>query len=221
MNNPNKNQMNSNIFKTALCLTLSAFAISASAQKKYTEGVITANASIMGNNIEGKNQFTSDSTAYSFGMGPANVKMVSSAKEDFVAVLVDIPVASRKIAAVLTPAEIEEELSKIPSFTFTPTEEAKVISGFKCKKVLAKEATSGKSYDVWVTQDISIPTNVVEKYYVKAGGFPVQYTTFQNGRETTVTVVSVVDQKIPKGTFSIPKDFTRISYSDLKAMGGN
>ncbi|MEO6149687.1 MAG: hypothetical protein ABIN95_08405 [Mucilaginibacter sp.] len=212
--------MNNKIFKTALCLTLSAFAISASAQKKYSEGVVTLNVKAQGTTVETKSYFTADSTAYAFSAGPASVKLVSNTESTFFAVLVDIPVAGRKIAAVATPAEIEDGLSKIPAFTFTKTEEAQVISGFNCKKVVAKDVTSGKSYDVWVTNDIAIPPSATEKYYAKAGGFPIQFTAFQMGKETGVTVTSVSDQKPPKGTFTISKDYTRISMSDLAAMNG-
>ncbi|RCH55992.1 hypothetical protein DJ568_04385 [Mucilaginibacter hurinus] len=208
------------ILKTALCLTLSAFAINAHAQKKYSEGVVTLTVKAQGNNVETKTYFTADSNAYTFSMGPANLKLLSNSNADFFAVLVDVPVAGRKVAAVSTPAEIEEGLSKLPVFTFTPTTEKKVISNFNCNKVVAKEAKSGKSYDVWVTKDVSVPQGVLERYYSKIDGFPVQFTAFQMGRETEVTVTGVSDQKVPKGMFTISKDYTRVSMSDLAAMNG-
>jgi hypothetical protein len=212
--------MSNKIFKTALCLTLSAFAISASAQKKYTEGVVNLNVKAQGNTVEAKSYFTTDSTAYAFAAGPASVKLLSNTASSFFAVVIDIPVAGRKIAAVATPAEIEDGLSKLPTFTFTKTEEAQVISGFNCKKVIAKDAASGKTYDVWVTNDVVIPPSATEKYYSKVGGFPIQFTAFQMGKEASVTVLSVSDQKPPAGTFTISKDYTRISMSDLAAMNG-
>ena len=111
-------------------------------------------------------------------------------------------------------------MAQLPTFTFTPGTETKQISGFNCKKVQAKDNKTGKSYDVWVTNDISVPTTALPPYYKTIGGFPVEYTQFQQGQSTDVTVTSVTDQKAPAGTFSIAPDFDKITMDDLKSMGG-
>jgi hypothetical protein len=136
------------------------------------------------------------------------------------AVIVDVAVASIKKAAIYSPAEIEEELAKMPVLTFTPGTETKVISGFNCKKVVAKDSKSGKTFDVWITNDVSAPSTAVQSYYANVGGFPVQYTSFRDGQSTEVTVKSLTEAKTPAGTFSIPADFDKITLDDLKAMSG-
>ncbi len=50
--------------------------------------------------------------------------------------------------------------------------------------------------------------------------FPVQYTAFQQGQSTEITVSSVTDTKAPAGTFGIAPDFDKISKDDLAAMSG-
>jgi hypothetical protein len=44
--------------------------------------------------------------------------------------------------------------------------------------------------------------------------------SFQNGQPSEVTVKSIVEQKVPAGTFNIPGDFEKITMDDLKAMSG-
>ena len=212
--------MKNKLFTAALGLALTATAMSASAQKAYKEGVATLSMSVMGQTVEAKSYFSADSTAVAFSAGPANIKVLSDNKGTSMVYLVDVAVASIKKAAVATPAEVEEEYAKLPVYTFAPTTETKVINGFNCKKVVATDAKANKSYDVWVTNDISLPLNAAAKVYAKSGGVPIQYTSVRDGQTSEVTVKSVTEQKLPAGTFAIPSDFEKISMDDLKAMSG-
>lgn len=212
--------MKNKLFTVAFGIALTATAMSASAQKAYKEGVATISMNAMGQAIEAKNYFSVDSSAVSFTTGPANIKVLTDSKGTYMAVLVDVAVASMKKAAISTPAEIEEAMSKMPMFDFKPTAEAKVINGFNCKKVIATDPKTSKAYDIWVTNDVTLPVNSASKFYAKAGGFPIQYVTFQNGQASEVTIKSIVEQKVPKGTFSVPADFDKITMDDLKSMSG-
>jgi hypothetical protein len=212
--------MNIKLFTVALGITLSATAISASAQKAYNEGVVIIGTSMQGQTVEAKSYFRADSAALAFSAGPANIKILTDAKGQSTAILIDVAVASMKKAAIMSPAEVEEAHSKFPTFTFTPGTETKVISGFNCKKVVAKDAKTAKTYDIWVTNDVSLPTTAIAKYYTGAGGFPIQYSSFQDGQSTEVTVKSITEQKVPAGIFGIPADFEKITMDDLKAMSG-
>jgi hypothetical protein len=204
----------------ALGITLSATVMNANAQKAYTEGLVTYKTDMRGQQVEVKDYFKTDSTAVTFSAGPASIKILSDAKAKFFAVLVDVPVASIKKAAIATPDEIDQMLAGLPAFTYAPSTETKQISGFNCKKVVATDPKTSKTYDVWITNDISVPTTAIPKYYSSIGGFPVQYTAFQQGQTADVTVSSVSDQKAPAGTFAIAADFDKITMDDLKAMSG-
>lgn len=201
-------------------IALSATVMSASAQKAYTAGTITYKTTVRGQDIEAKEYFTADSIATSFTAGPATIKVLANANHTSMAILVDVPVASIKKAAIMTPDEIDQAMAQLPTFTFTPGTDTKQISGFNCKKVSAKDNKTGTSYDVWVTNDISVPATALPPYYKTIGGFPVQYTQFQQGQSADVTVTAISDEKAPKGTFAIAPDFDKITMDDLKAMGG-
>lgn len=214
--------MNIKLFNIALGIVLTASTIGASAQKNYTQGIITISTDMRGQSVEAKEYFTTDSAAIAFTTGPATIKVIADAKSTFFVVLVDVPVASIKKAAVYTPSEIEQAMDAMPKFTFAPGTDTKVISGFKCKKVVATDTKTKKNYDVWITNDVTVPTTGMQKYYAAIGGFPVQYTSFSEGQEASVTVSGIAVTKAPAGTFNIPADFEKISLDDLKAMrGGN
>jgi len=204
----------------ALGLALTATAMSANAQKKYSEGVIDFTTQMMGRPVEAKNYFRADSSAFAFSNGPANIKILTNAAATSMVVLVDVAVANIKKAAVASPDDIDQAMAALPQLTFAPGTETKVINGFNCKKVVATDKKTSKTYDIWITNDIEIPSTGIAKYYQGIGGFPVQYTSFAQGQSTEVTVKSVTEQKLPAGTFGIPADFEKITMDDLKAMRG-
>jgi hypothetical protein len=212
--------MKINILSAALGIALSAAVMSANAQKTYTEGTVTYKTNMRGQDVEVKEYFRPDSNAVTYTVGTATIKILSDANQKSFAILVDVPQASMKKAAIMTPDEIEQAKNGLPSFTYTPGSETKQISGFSCKKVVATNTKDKKTYDVWITNDITVPSSAIPSYYKEIGGFPVQYTTFQQGQSSDVKVSSVTEQKAPAGTFGIASDFDKITMDDLKAMSG-
>ena len=214
--------MNIKKLTVALTAVLSVSTISSRAQNKYTEGIVTYMTKINGQQLEMKEYFTSDSNAVTYTVGPATIRMLSDANQKSFAILLDVPKASMKKAAIMTPEEVAQSKSSLPSFTFAPTSEAKQISGFNCKKIIATNTKDQKTYDVWITNDITVPATAIPPYYKEIGGFPVQYNIFQDGQSSDVKVSTVTGDKAPPGTFGIAADFDKITMKDLKAMtGGN
>ena len=207
----------------AVGIALSATILNANAQKSYTEGLLTLKTSTGGQDIELKEYFRSDSAAATFSAGPANIKLLADANYKFYAVLASVPAANIKKAAIYTLGEINQVVSSFPAFTFAPLTETKQIAGFNCKKVVATDTKTQKTYDVWITNDISLPASVIDKYYASIGGVPIQYPSFQQGPDGALvinvyTITGVSDQKAPAGTFGIAPDFDRISKTELDAM---
>ena len=215
--------MKTKLLSVALGIALSATVFSAVAQKSFTEGLVTLKQSANGQVIELKEYFRSDSIATIFSAGPANIKLLADANYKFFAVVAEVAAYKIKKAAIYTPAEIKQIVSGFPAFTFAPSTETKKISGFTCKKVVATDTKTQKTYDIWITNDISLPPAVIEIYYASIGGVPIQYTAFQKGPDgvwgaADVTVSGVSDQKAPAGTFGIAPDFDKISKDTLDAM---
>ncbi len=199
---------------------LTTLALSVNAQKKYTEGNIVYTVNAMGQDVDGTTYFKPDSSSFSFQRGPASIKMISNTAVDYFAVLVDVPIANMKKAAISNPGEIEEAKDKDPNYTFAPTTDTKKIGDFNCKKYIAKDSKSGNSYDLWVTNDITAPANLLTRFFTGVSGVPVQFTAIQMGQPQTVTLKSISDAKVPAGSFGIPADYDKITMADLQAMGG-
>ncbi len=206
------------LLSIVFAITLSAATTIAIAQKTYTQGVVTYSTNMRGQDVEVKDYFTRDSIAAMFTAGPATIKILSDAKHTSFALLMDVPVASIKKAAIATPDEVSEMMAALPKLTFAPGTGTKQISGFNCKKVVVTDAKDNKNYDVWITNDIEAPPAAIPLYYQAIGGFPVQYTAFSQGQVTDVTVSGVSEDAAPAGTFSIPDDFDKITMSDLRTM---
>jgi hypothetical protein len=218
--------MKPKFLSVAVGIALSATVLSANAQKKYQAGLVSIKTSAGGQAIEMKQYFRSDSIATTFSAGPATIKLLADANYKFFAVVAEVAAFKVKKAAIYTPDEIDQALSVAPAFTFVPSTEKKQISGFNCKKVVATDTKTQKTYDIWITNDISLPTAVIEKCYATIGGVPIQYISFQKGPDGTLsiadnTVIGVSDQKAPAGTFGIAPDFDKISKAELDAMAGD
>jgi hypothetical protein len=207
-------------FILGIVLAFSCIAISASAQKTYTEGTATYALATPIGNVEAKIIFNADSNAFVTQQGPANIKAIENTKGTYAVVLVDVPVVSIKKAAVLTADEIKQAVTNAPKYTFTTTTETKQINGFNSKKVIAKDAKSGSTIEIWVTNDIKAPANNLTKIFEGAGGYPVQFKTTQSGQTFDATLKSIAQEKIPTGSFGIPAGFERISLNELNSMGG-
>jgi len=207
--------MNFKILAAGLGIALTSFAINANAQKNITQGYATFPTTVRGTMpATGTIYFTADSASTIVNFGAGTFKMLTNAKHDYLAIVLDIPVAGKHKAGIATAAEIEQMQANVPTFTFTPTTETKVISGFNCKKVVAK-GDNGKSYDVWITNDITVPATAYPVYYAGIGGYPVQFTSFQQGQEIIITITSVTEGPAPAGTFAIAKDIPSGPLSDL------
>jgi hypothetical protein len=211
--------MNIKLFSVAMGIALTATAISANAQKTYTEGLVTYTMTTAAGSSDSKIFFRGDSSVTVNQYGPAKVSLITTSKHTYFAVTVEVPVASMKKAAVLTPDELDQAIEDVPKYTFAPGTETKQISGFNCKKVIATDPKTKSTVELWVTADIVVPPTSITSSFAGAGGFPVQFTATQQGQSATFTLASVTEQKVPKGTFGIPKDFDRISYDEMKAMG--
>jgi hypothetical protein len=219
--------MKTKFLSVALGIVLSAAVLSAHAQKSYTEGLLTLKTTTTGGqDVIVKKYFRSDSTAAIFSAGPAIIKLLADANYKFFAVVAEVSTYNVRKAAIYTPDEIDHVLSLSPAFIFAPSTETKQISGFNCKKVTATDPKTQKTYDIWITNDISLPTAVADKCYAAIGGFPIQYTSFQQGPDGALsiaeyTVTGVSDQKAPAGTFGIASNFDKISKAQLDAMARN
>lgn len=206
----------------ALGLALTATVYGAKAQKIYTEGMASYSIAVGGQTTDATLYFKGDTSSLGFQRGPAQIKLIGTKDASFFALLLDVPVANMKKAAIATPAEMDEAISTEPQYAFTKTDETKKIGDFNCKKYVAKDTRDGSTYDLWITSDITLPGNIISKYYSSLGGTPVMFTYLQGGSAKgaqVVTLKSVSDAKVPANMFKITADYDKMSLTDMQAMG--
>lgn len=184
----------------------------------YVQGEFKSETVIKGQHVNMNQYFTSDSTAVTFLTGQTQVKIIKDKQERDFAILVDVPTASIKKAAILTPNEQQQAMFNSPDYEFKRTKETAQISGFNCLKIITLDKKSGQSFDVWITNDIVIPDAAIPKEYRNIFGVPIKYRITQQGQVIDVTIKSITEKKVPSGMFSIPNHFDKISLDDLKSM---
>ena len=165
-------------------IVLLANTLGVMAQKTYSKGVVTYVTNMRGQDVEVKEYFTTDSIAAVFTAGPATIRFVTHALQQSFVMLMDVPVVSIKKAAIANPDEVSQMTAALPALSFAEGTDTKQISGFNCKKVVVTDTKDNRTYDVWITNDIEVPDDVIPQYYKGIGGFPVQYTAFSQGQTT-------------------------------------
>lgn len=214
-----------NIFSiknVALGLALSATVMGAQAQKKVTEGTAAYSVSVAGQTADVTSYFKGDTSSVGFQRGPAKINMIGTKDGNYFVVLLDVPVANMKKAAIGTPAELDEAQANDPQYAFTKTDETKKIGDYNCKKFIAKNTKDGATYDLWITNDVVIPSNLVTKLYESLGGTPVQFTYLQGGNAKMAqvfTLKSVTEAKVPANAFKVTPDYDKMSLTDMQNMG--
>jgi hypothetical protein len=212
--------MNNKFFKVALIIVLAVTSINANAQQAYDSGLYMTSTKFNNQPLNMWNYFTPDSLMVRYFSGRGEYKVISNANSNYVAILTSAPSASLKKAVVLNPEELREMFAAMPKLVFNATNETKMISNFNCRKIIATDVRSKKTYEVWTTKDVVLPNSAIPIYYQGIEGFPIQYISFREGIQELVTVLTVRNVTLHPGSYAVPPDFFRISYKDYKALIG-
>lgn len=209
----------------ALSLLLILF-VSASAQKKFSEGTISYDVVINTGSDKPKNaDFLDGTTVVNYIKGDkSRTEMVSplgtlttiyDGSKNSIVILKDI--GEQKYMITLTPADWKDANKKYDGISFTYEDGEKMILGYKCKKAIAR-LQDGTTYTVWYTQDL-IPENKNFQYETKTlPGLAMEYETVNSkGEKTTYTVSKINFNPVPVSKFDLPKSGYRVmTYAESK-----
>lgn len=209
----------------ALSLLLILF-VSASAQKKISEGTISYDVVINTGSDKPKNaDFLDGTTVVNYIKGDkSRTEMVSplgtlttiyDGSKNSIVILKDI--GEQKYMITLTPADWKDANKKYDGISFTYEDGEKMILGYKCKKAIAR-LQDGTTYTVWYTQDL-IPENKNFQYETKTlPGLAMEYETVNSkGEKTTYTVSKINFNPVPVSKFDLPKSGYRVmTYAESK-----
>ncbi|MDB5014536.1 MAG: hypothetical protein JWQ25_2738 [Daejeonella sp.] len=199
------------------------------AQTKITEGSITYSVEYelpeqmkaFGANFpkELKIYFKGDSASMQTKTPMFSSTAIMNSKKEYERILMDLPMMNKKLSVILTPADQENMLEKMPQLTLKATSETKKIGIYNAVKYDVVETKSNKTFSSWLTKDVDLVTNPLTRFYDKSFGMPLEFTTYSmNGIVTKAVVKEVKAETVPPGTFSASKDFEEITLDQLMQM---
>jgi len=202
-------------------------AVSASAQKKFTEGTISYDVVISTGSDKPKNaDFLDGTTVVNYiKADKSRTEMVSplgtlttivDGSKNSIVILKDI--GEQKYMITLTPNDWKEANKKYDGISFSYEDGEKTILEYKCKKAVAK-LQDGTTYTVWYTPDLT-PENKNFQYETRSlPGLAMEYETVNSkGEKTTYTVSKISFSPVQASKFDLPKSGYRImTYAESKA----
>jgi len=215
---------------SVLAAILISTAIVAHAQKKVTEGTVTYGVvyeltpeqQSLASQLpaEAKLKFSGNILKSETEMQGASVVFLTDAIAKNGLVLVDIPMLQKQYAAKSTKEDTEQMMGATPKLTdFKATGEKLKIGTYNTEKYTYKD-DKGAVTELWATTEVSLPQGVIGEEFSGVKGTPVKFTRTQNGVKATLTIKSLVEEKVGPLSLEVPAGYESISLADLKAMGG-
>jgi GLPGLI family protein len=204
-------------------------ALSATAQKKFTEGTLSYDVVITTGSDKPKNaDFLDGTTVVNYIKGDkSRTEMVSplgalttiyDGTKNSIVILKDI--GEQKYMITLTQNDWKDANKKYEGISFSYENDEKTILNYKCKKAVAK-LQDGTTYTVWYTPDL-IPENKNFQYETRSlPGLAMEYEMVNSkGEKTTYTVSKISFSPVPASKFDLPKSGYRVmTYAESKSGG--
>lgn len=125
--------------------------------------------------------------------------------------------SGQKLMITLTSQNWEENNKKYEGITFENTGDVAIISGFNCKKAIAK-LKNGTSFIVFYTTDVSVSNKSYDAQFKTLPGLAVQYEMQTGKMKFKFTLSKINYGNVPSSKFEIPKSGYRVlSYEETKA----
>ena len=204
--------------------------VNANAQQKISEGVVVytlswnvpEQAQAMAASLPTEVQvfFKGDSSSMKMESQFFSSQSILNTKKEYERMLLDIPMMSKKYSVIFTPADQEMLADKYPQMSFKPSTESKVLNGYKASKFEVYESKTDIKFDVWFTKDIDVVANPLSRFYEASYGFPLEFTSLQNGLSVKASVKEIQKTSVPAGMFSAGKDYEEMTLTQLMQMRG-
>jgi len=124
--------------------------------------------------------------------------------------------SGQKLMITLTAKNWEENNKKYQGIVFNNTGETANISGFNCKKAIAK-LNNGTSFTVYYTTDVNVANKSYDSQFKTLPGLPVQYEMQTSKLKLKFTLASISYNPISASEFEIPTSGYRVlTYDETK-----
>lgn len=208
--------MKTNVFLMGFLFLL--ISVVSQAQKKMNEGTIIYNMSVETGSGEPKMADMLDgatTTVYIKG-NLSKVELVSGlGKEATIynasskngAILKDY--SGQKLMYLLNDQDWKNRSNKYSGITFENTGETKNISGYNCKKAVAK-LKNGTTFIVYYTSEVVIANKSYDPQFETLPGLPIQYEMESGSMKFKFTLASISFDAVPASILEIPKSGYRL-----------
>lgn len=198
---------------------------SLTAQKTFTEGTLVYNMSVETGSGEPKMADMLDgATTTIFLKGTqSRLELVSglgseatiyNATSGTGVILKDY--SGQKLMITLSPQDWEANNKKYDGIVFENTNENSVISGFNCRKAIAK-LKNGTSFTVFYTTDVNPANKSYDAQFTTLPGLPVQYEMQSGKMKFKFTLAKITYDPVSSVKFEIPKSGYRVlTYAETK-----
>lgn len=211
--------------KIILLIAVLFVASSLDAQKTFTEGTLVYNMSVETGSGEPKMADMLDgatTTVYLKGT-QSRLELVSGLGSEATiynstsgngVILKDY--SGQKLMITLSPQDWESNNKKYDGIVFENTTESSVISGFNCRKAIAK-LKNGSSFTVFYTTDVNPANKSYDAQFTTLPGLPVQYEMQSGKMKFKFTLARITYDPVPSSKFEIPKSGYRVlNYAETK-----
>jgi GLPGLI family protein len=212
-------------YSCILFFALSFTAISTNAQKTLSEGTLVYNMSVETGSAEPKmaDMLDGATTTISIKGDQSRVELVSGLGRE--ATIFNAATANgfilkdysgQKLMITLTSKDWDANNKKYEGIEFENTGETSVISGFTCKKAIAK-LKNGSSFTIYYTDDVNIQNKSYDAQFKTLPGLPVQYEMQAGKMKFKFTLASINFDAVPSSKFEMPKSGYRVmTYQETK-----
>ena len=212
-------------YSCILFFTFLFSAIDANAQKALSEGTLVYNMSVETGSAEPKmaDMLDGATTTISIKGDQSRVELVSGLGREATIynatnrngfILKDY--SGQKLMITLTSKDWDANNKKYEGIEFENTGETSVISGFTCKKAIAK-LKNGSSFTVYYTTDVNVQNKSYDAQFKTLPGLPVQYEMQAGKMKFKFTLASISFDAVASSKFEAPKSGYRVmTYEETK-----
>ncbi len=201
----------------------------ANAQQAISEGTITYDLTYsltpeqagMASQLpkEQKLKFSGNILRMDMQQGPAAVVVLQDFVEKKGLTLIDVPIIQKQFAVLTSNAEFLAHEAANPVFTdFKATGEKQKIGNYNAEKYTYKDDKG--TYELWATNDISLPAGISGSQFNAVKGALVKYTTTQNGLKMTLTIKDVNTSKVGPFSLALPSGYEVKTMEEMMQMQG-
>lgn len=212
-------------YGTILLMAFLLNAFSTKAQKILNEGTLVYNMSVETGSGEPKmaDMLDGATTTIYINGNQSRLELVSGLGSE--ATIYDAVTGSgvilkdysgQKLMITLSSKDWEANNKKYEGIVFENENEPAVISGFNCRKAIAK-LKNGTSFTVFYTTDVNVANKSYDAQFKTLPGLPVQYEMQTGKMKFKFTLAKISYEAVPLSKFEIPKSGYRVlTYEETK-----